>query len=99
MRSVSLALFGVAGWLALRWIRSRYEHKRISDQSVTVDSIWLLYAVIQSASDLVFFGPAWMLFGLVAFVVYKIVALAGFSLLHRRPTSDTKGTDIRKSRT
>jgi hypothetical protein len=94
LRVLSFAVFGVAGWLALRWIRSRYEHKQISDQSLTLDAIWLLYGVIQSSSDLVFEGPAWGLFGLVAFVVYKLVAWAGFSLLNHKATSDRKSTGL-----
>jgi hypothetical protein len=91
---LSFAVFGVAGWLALRWIKSRYEHKQLSDQSVTLDAIWLLYGVIQSSSDLVFEGPAWGLFGLVAFVVYKLVAWAGFSLLNHKAPYDRQSTKL-----
>jgi hypothetical protein len=78
----SFAAFGLLGWPALVWIRNRYQRKKMSDQSITLDAIWLLFGVAQSI-DLVFEGPAWILSGLVAFAVYKAVAWAGFSLLRR----------------
>lgn len=80
---LSFTVFGVAGWLALRWIRGRYERKKTSDQSITLDAIFLMFAIVHSFG-LVFEGIAWILSGLVAFVVYKIVVRAGFSLLGRK---------------
>jgi hypothetical protein len=77
------AAFGLLGLPALMWIRNRYEEKNTSDQSITLDAIWLLFGIAQSI-DLVFGGPAWILSGLVAFAVYKAVAWSGFSLLNRR---------------
>lgn len=76
------AVFALVGWLVLRWIGGRYEHKKISDQSVTLDSMWLLFGVVQSI-PLVFGGPGWILSGLVAFAAYKMVCRAGFSLVGR----------------
>lgn len=75
--------FGLAGWLTLRWIGHRYERKNISDQSITLDAIWLFLGVAQSISLLIFAGVAWILSGLLAFVIYKVVVRAGFSLLNR----------------
>jgi hypothetical protein len=77
---LGFSLFGLLGWLALRWIGARYEHKKISDQSVTLDSIWLLFGIVQSI-PLVFGGAWWFLSGFFAFAAYKIVAWAGFSLV------------------
>jgi hypothetical protein len=79
---LGFAAFGLVGWLALRWIGARYEHKKLSDQSVTLDSMWLLYGVAQSI-PLVFGGAVWILSGLVAFAAYKLVSWVGFSLLRR----------------
>ena len=84
---LGFAVFGLVGWLALRWIGVLYEHKKISDQSVTLDSIWLLFGVGQSIL-LVFDGAVWILSGLVAFATYKIVAWAGFSLSGRDTASE-----------
>jgi len=79
---LGFAAFGLVGWLALRWIGARYEHKKLSDQSVTLGSMWLLYGVAQSI-PLVFGGAVWILSGLVAFAAYKLVFWVGFSLLRR----------------
>lgn len=35
------------GWLAATWIRYRYESKQITDQTVTIDSLWLLLTLSQ----------------------------------------------------
>ena len=73
-------LFGaLVGWPALRLIGRRYDRKKLSDQSLTVDAVWLVFAVVQSI-DLAFNGPAWILTGLVAFIAYKSVASLGFRL-------------------
>jgi hypothetical protein len=78
---LGFVVFGLGGgWLTLRWIRGRYERKKLSDQSITLDALWLVYGVSQSV-PLVFEGAAWVLSGLLAFVVYKLVAWSGFSLL------------------
>ena len=77
---LGFAVFGLGGWLALRGIRKRYERKKISDESITVDAIWLLFSVVYSI-EMVFGGAAWMLSGLVAFLVYKAAVWAGLSRL------------------
>jgi hypothetical protein len=41
-------MFGLVGWLALKWVRNRYERKKVSDQSITLDAIWLLFGIGQS---------------------------------------------------
>jgi hypothetical protein len=82
---LGIALFGLVGWLTLRWIGARYERKKISDQSVTLDSTWLLFGFVQSI-PLFFGGAVWILSGLVAFAVYKFVAWVGFSLLGPKPS-------------
>jgi hypothetical protein len=66
--------------LTLRWIGGRYKRKEISDRSIIIDAIWLLFGVVQS-TILGFDNVLWFLAGLLAFVVYKVVAWAGFSLL------------------
>jgi hypothetical protein len=81
---LGLAVFGLAGWLALRWIGGRYERKRISDQSFTVDAVWMLCAIVHSTSLLALGSAAWALSGLLALAAYKAVSWAGFSLLSRR---------------
>lgn len=76
---LGFAIFGVAGWWALKWIGRRYQARTLSDQSLTLDAMWLLFGVIQSIT-LAFEGWVYVLTGLAAFAVYKAVAAAGFAL-------------------
>ena len=76
---LGIAAFAVLGWPVLRWIGRRYEAKKFSDQSITIDSMFLLFAVVQSIG-LAFEGALWILTGLVAFAAWKAVALLGFRL-------------------
>jgi hypothetical protein len=84
---LGFALFGAAGWLILDALRQMYERKLVSDLSVTIDAIWLLFGIVNSMG-LVFQGTGWILSGFGAFTVFKIVAAAGFRLLRlrRHPT-------------
>ena len=82
-------IFGVIGWLALQWIVVWYRRKKISDQSITIDAIWLLYGILQSLY-LIFEGTIWFLAILLAFAVYKIVSWAGFALLGYKASSSRK---------
>lgn len=82
---IVLVLFGFLcagpiGWLTLKWIRRRYERKKISDETITLDAIWLLFGFIQSLM-LASQGVVWLLSGFVAFFAYKIIAWLGFSLI------------------
>ncbi len=82
---IVLVLFGFLcagpiGWLTLKWIRRRYERKKISDETITLDAIWLLFGFIQSLM-LASQGVVWLLSGFVAFFAYKIIAWLGFSLV------------------
>jgi hypothetical protein len=79
---LGLLLFAVFAWLVLRWIGARYSAKKFSDESLTVDVIFVLFSIIASV-DLVFEHWTWIATGLVAFVVYKVVARIGFGLLPR----------------
>jgi hypothetical protein len=75
---IGIIVFGVLGWPLLRLLGKRYEQKKFSDQSIMLDSLWLLFAVVQSVG-LAFEGAPWILTGLVAFIAYKIVAKIGLA--------------------
>ncbi len=77
-------IFAVVGWIALRWIGHRYQAKKISDESVTVDAVWMLFAIVHSI-NLVFGHPLWTLGGVAAFAAYKTIARLGFWWLGRAP--------------
>jgi hypothetical protein len=84
-------LLGVVGWLALLWIRRRYEQKRVSDESLTFDAIWLMFGVNQSI-DLAFEGAWWVLSGVVAFAAYKLATTLALSAMTR---SERNATNVR----
>jgi hypothetical protein len=79
-------LAGVLGWVALAWIRRGYDAKRLSDQSITIDSIWLLFTVYHCI-DLEVEWKGWAFVGLLSFGVYKAVSEVGFAWLRRRKRS------------
>ena len=78
------------GWLALRWIGRRYARKQISDQTMTIAAVWLVFAATQSAA-FAYMNALWMLAGLLAYVVFLVVSAAGFWLLHRRSAARPSG--------
>ena len=73
---IGVLVFGLLGWPLLRLLGERYEQKKLSDQSIMLDSLWLLFGLVQSI-ELVFESPPWILTGLVAFIGYKLVSRFG----------------------
>lgn len=84
VRILGIAVFGLLGWLTLKIIRKKYEHKKISDQSIMLDALWVLFAIDHSVY-LVFGGIYWVLSGVVAYITFKLVTRIGFSLLGDKP--------------
>ena len=82
---------GPGGWLTLRWIRRRYERKKISDETITLDAIWLLFGFIHSLM-LASRASVWLLSGFVAFFAYKIIVWLGYSLIR---ASDPMKANVR----
>jgi len=76
---LGFALFGLAGWWFLGRIGRRYDQRKMSDQSLTLDAMWLLFGVVQSIT-FAFEGWLWVFTGLLAFAVYKVVTHVGFAL-------------------
>lgn len=64
--------FGVIGWKIIYWIRSNYLQKKNSDQSLSVDTVWIIFAAFY-ALILAIFGPGWVVFPCIAFFIFKIV--------------------------
>ncbi len=82
MHVIGFGVFAALGWWLLRWVGGRYERKRLSDQTLTLDALWLVFGVVQSIT-LVFEGWAWIFTGVAAFAAYKLVASVGFALWRR----------------
>ena len=76
---VGAAVAGVLGWQVLKWLGRRHVARRSSDQALTLEAMWLLFAVVQTVS-FAFEGLAWMAAGVVAFAAWKLVTTAGFWL-------------------
>jgi hypothetical protein len=80
---LGFAVFAIAGWVVLDSLRQMYERKYLSDQSLTIDAIWLTFGIVNSMG-LVFQSARWIVSGLVAFAIFKIITLLGFSPLRAR---------------
>ena len=75
-------LFAIPAWFAVRGMAHHYASKRLSDQSITLDSIWLLmtlFDLMDLTLDRGIFG--WV--GLLAFGGYKLVLAIGLRPLQR----------------
>lgn len=74
-----LILFGFGffarsvGGPALQWTARLYDQKKLSDQSLAADSLWLFSGAVYGAF-LMGLGTFWGLLGLVAFAAYKAVS-------------------------
>ena len=82
VQAAGFVVFLLPGWWAAAWLRRRYEAKRISDQMITFDAVWLLMSLIDCsalASERGAFGWA----GLLAFAAYRLVVTLGLKPLHR----------------
>ena len=86
---LSLAVFAAIGWALARWIARAYRHRSLSDQSLMLDALWLLFAGIYSMW-LVLGGLAWIATAPVAFLVYKL-ALAAVARIPRHKSSVMPG--------
>ena len=71
--------FSIFGWLGMRWIGRRYERKKVTDQSITLDSIWIVFAIVHGVF-LALNGPVWSLATIFAFAIYKSIVAVGFRL-------------------
>jgi hypothetical protein len=90
---LGFVLFGLIGWLVLQMITNLYRRRKVSARSITIDAIWLLFGIFQSVG-LIFEGERWFLISLLAFVVYKVVAWAGFSIAGGRISSSRKTPNL-----
>ena len=82
LRALGFLVFGVLAWVVLGWIRRQYQAKNISDESVTIDAIWVLFTISYCIS-LVFGHPLWALAGVAAFAAYKLGVRIGLRFAER----------------
>ena len=89
LRVLGFLTFGAIGWMALVWIRRQYQAKQLSDESVTIDAIWAMFAIAHSM-NLVFGHPLWTLAGVVAFAAYKFCVRVGLRWSARDSDADSR---------
>jgi hypothetical protein len=69
---LSLASFGAIGWVLARWVAGAYRRRKLSDRSLMLDALWLLFASAYTMW-LVLGGLAWAATAPAAFLIYKLV--------------------------
>jgi hypothetical protein len=80
---IGLLSFGIIGWFVLRLIRWQYQRHMISDQTITIDSLWLLFSITKGI-QLVFEGLNWVAVPVIALLFYKVLTVFGFRWLSRQ---------------
>ena len=71
----SLAGFGALGWLLARRISGAYQRRALSDQSLLLDAVWLLFATWY-AMWLIFGGLVWAATAAAGLLTFKLVLVA-----------------------
>ena len=79
LHAAGFAAFAVLGWRLLGWVGRRYEQKRISEQSLTIDSMVLLFSVVHSVGY-VFDGWAYVLAAPGSVLAFKLAVRLSFRL-------------------
>ena len=70
--AVLLGALAVLGWKIARLIATRYRARQLSDRSLLIDSMWLVFACMY-AMWLLMGGLAWIATLPVAYIVYKLI--------------------------
>ncbi|MCB0664947.1 MAG: hypothetical protein KDC80_03950 [Saprospiraceae bacterium] len=74
---IGFIVLGLLGWALLIWLGIQYRLKRINDQSLSIDAIFLLF-MIPNSLTLVYSGLYWILIGPLAYLGYKLVKQIGY---------------------
>ena len=91
---VAMVPTGIIGWLLLRWLGGLYRRRQISDQSIIIDAVWLLFSFAQSPTRSVSDSEVPFAIAIGAFVAYKLAATAGFRLLRTRAERDEQASRL-----
>ncbi len=87
---IGFLTFAVLGWFVVGSIRVLYQRKQIGEQSVLIDTIWLVFGIVYSMA-LAVQGPWWILSGLAAFVLFKLLVITGFRAFGRKKAAERSG--------
>jgi hypothetical protein len=87
---IGFLTFAVLGWFVIGSIRVLYQRKKIGEHSVLIDTIWLVFGIVYSMA-LAVQGPWWILSGLAAFVLFKLLVITGFRAFGRKKAAERSG--------
>jgi len=92
---VGMVPTGIIGWLLLRWLGRLYRRRRISDQSIILDAVWLIFSFAQSPTTGAVSGSGVSFtIAIGAFIAYKLTSAAGFRLLRTRAERDQQASKL-----
>jgi hypothetical protein len=91
---VAFTAFAAAGWALARWIARAYRARRVSDQSLQLDALWLLFASWY-AMWLGLGGIAWTITAPVAFAAYTLALWVARRIGNRSSHSNRSLTFLR----
>jgi len=91
---VAFGSFGAFGWLLTRGIARAYRSRRLSDQSLLLDALWLLFASTYGMW-LVRGGVLWIASAAAAFITYRLVWAATAKFAGRPPDAEVRLTFLR----
>jgi hypothetical protein len=89
-----LISLGATGWALTRWIAHAYRKRRLSDRSLILDGLWLIFACTYSMW-LVLSGIEWIVTVPVGFFIYKLVLIASHKIANRQSKTSRGLTFLR----
>lgn len=87
------ALAGTLGWVLLRCLGTLYRQRWISDQSILIDAVWLMFTIDYGIA-LTQTNAIWFLGSIAAFITYKLVSYAGFRLSNAAAETDANAPQL-----
>ncbi len=78
--AAGFVIFAIGAWIALKQLGARYAARRMSDETITLDAMVLLFGVTHSIG-LVFEHWTWIASSFAAVLAYKVAAIAGYRWL------------------
>lgn len=86
-------LASTLGWFLLRSIGTLYRQHWISDQSILIDAVWLMFTIDYGIA-LTQTNSIWFLGAIAAFITYKLVSCVGFRLLNATAEPDANAPQL-----
>lgn len=87
--TLGMLMAAAVAWPLLKWTGRRYQARAMSEVSLTLDALFVLFAIVQ-AVGLVFQGPAWALAGPAAFIAARATAAGLWRLRPNSPAASPR---------